>query len=61
MCKVGPFRLTFGPVAGTETGDDDDERSRSGRRPVRSPLTHFFPHPPPSPPLTILSPAVPAP
>jgi len=33
-------------VAGTETGDDDDERSRSGRRPVRSPLTHFFPHPP---------------
>lgn len=43
-----PFRL-FGPVAGTETGDDDDERSRSGRRPVRSPLTHFFPHPPRGP------------
>ena len=37
------------PVAGTETGDDDDERSRSGRRPVRSPLTHFFPHPPRGP------------
>ena len=39
----------FGHGAGTETGDDDDERSRSGRRPVRSPLTHFFPHPPRGP------------